>query len=89
MVPPPAPIENRAEIPLIDDADFFKKYEATAVAPRPIVPEAPAAQTPTTAAKPTEERNPTQRSEELMNFYDSLMKNPSGRNDSRRLSAQE
>lgn len=58
------------------------------MAPRPIVPEAPVAQTPTTAAKPAEERNPTQRSEELMNFYDSLMKNPSGRNDSRRLSAQ-
>jgi hypothetical protein len=54
VVAPPVHADVRQEIPLIDDTEFFKKYESTAaIAPRPVAVE--------TVTKPTDEKSNSQK----------------------------
>jgi hypothetical protein len=69
---PPVQADTRPEIPLVDDTEFFKKYESTAAV---VVPKAPVAEPVSRPA--AEEKSVSQKSEELHNFYDSLMKRQS------------
>lgn len=67
--------ETRAEIPLVDDTEFFKKYESTAAVAAPKTTPESSAVRPVLATP--DEKTTTQKSEELHNFYDSLMKRQS------------